>query len=71
MSTDKSAPQKAPARIVRKNFEIAQLSADEPSAIDAIEVTSLQIEDACDSDCDPYNCTGQFLAETLKKKFGD
>lgn len=68
MSNDKTAPQKAPARIARKNFEIAQLSADEPSVIDKIEVTSLQIDDAYDTDCDPYNCTGQFLVDALKDR---
>jgi hypothetical protein len=71
MSTEKKTPQKATARIARKKFEIGQLSADEPSAIEQIEVTSLQIDEAYETDGDPYNCTGQFLADALKKKYGD
>jgi hypothetical protein len=71
MPTDKTAPQKAAARIVRKKFEIGQLSADEPSAIDEIEVTSLQVDGAHDADCDPYNRMGQFRVDAQKKKYGD
>lgn len=71
MSTKKTAPQKAPARLAKRNVEFSQPSAAQPSAMEDIEVTSLQIDDSYDGDCDPYNCTGQFLADALKEKYGD
>lgn len=38
------------------------------SKVEKIDVTALQIDESYDVDCDPYNCTGQFLVDAAKLK---
>ena len=67
MSTGKTTPQETRARLVKGSFADHGEAANEASAAE-VEVTSLQIDETYDGDCDPYNCTGQFLVEALKQK---
>ncbi len=71
MSTEKTTPREAKARLVKGNFAIHGEAANEPAPADEIEVTALQIDETYDVDCDPYNCTGQFLVEALKDRRDD
>ncbi len=36
-----------------------------------VEVSDLKIDETFDGDFDPYNSTGQFLADAIKKKYDD
>ena len=40
-------------------------------SIENIDVNALQIDETFDGDFDPYNSTGQFLADAIKKKYDD
>lgn len=71
MSTEKTAPQNTRARSAEGKLKIDEAAAIKQPAIDKIEVTSLQIDEAYEVDCDPYNCTGQFLVDALKQKYDD
>ena len=68
MSTEKTAPQEAAKGLVRRKFKVDHSGRVEQLVIKNIEVSSLKIDESLDVDCDPYNRTGQFLVDTLKKK---
>lgn len=71
MSIEKTAPRNVPTRSADGNIELDQAVELKLSTIDKIEVTSLQIDESYDVDCDPYNRTGQFLVDAVKKKLSD
>lgn len=71
MSIEKTEPRNAPTRSAGSNTELDQAVELRLSTIDKIEVTSLRIDESYDVDCDPYNCTGQFLVDAVKKKLSD
>lgn len=68
MSTKKTAPGKAPARLTINKLKVTEAAEVNQSAVQNVEVTSLQIDESYDVDCDPYNCTGQHLVDALRAK---
>ena len=71
MSTEKAAPQGAGTRLAKKTFNIEKAGGVKQPVIDKIEVAFLKIDESHGVDCDPYNSTGQFLVDDLKKKSSD
>ncbi|MBT8090001.1 MAG: hypothetical protein KJO01_07315 [Gammaproteobacteria bacterium] len=71
MSSEHKATHHAHARLAKTRAEIEKLRDRKQPVIETIDVTSLQIDESYGEDCDPYNSTGQFLADALKKKFDD
>jgi len=51
----------------RKQDELPNADAENPPA-PQVEVTSLELDSDAESDCDPYNRTGQFLVEAIRKQ---
>jgi hypothetical protein len=68
MSTENAAPQNAPkpGSTGRSATEIDDDVGR--SSLDVIEVKSLQIDESFSTECDPYNSTGQFLAQKIKER---
>lgn len=71
MSTQKTAPRKAPAQSAEAGLTVDNLAEGHRPATQKVEVTSLQIDESYDVDCDPYNCTGQFLIDAAKLRKGE
>lgn len=68
MSTGVKAPRNAPARSSRTKFNIDKAAEIKPPVVEKIDVSSLQIDESYGVECDPYNSTGQFLADALKER---
>lgn len=71
MSIEKTSQQDASARLAKRNLEIDKAVDTRQRPIELVEVTSLEIDESYDGDCDPYNCTGQFLVGALKQQHDD
>lgn len=71
MSTGYKTSQNARTLFVKTNSGIDKAGAAKPPVVEKIDVNALQIDESFDVDCDPYNSTGQFLADALKKKYED
>jgi hypothetical protein len=71
MSTEKTRPPNAPGQPVKPGLTGGNPAYAEKPAIQKIEVTSLQLDESYDVDCDPYNCTGQFLVDAAKLRNGE
>jgi len=71
MSTENATARNALARFAKARADLDEASKSEAPVVEKIDVTSLQIDEAFDVDGDPYNCTGQFLVDALKKKYED
>ena len=71
MSTEKTALQKPSARLPKSDVKAGHEPESKQPTIEKIEVSTLQIDEAFDGDHDPYNSTGQFLADALKKKYDE
>lgn len=71
MSTESKAPRKATTGLARTKFNIDKGGNAHPPVIEKIDVAAFEIDDSFDINCDPYNSTGQFLIEALKKKYDD
>jgi len=71
MSTEYKASQNAPMILAKANSGIDKAGAAKPPVVEKIDVNALQIDESYDVDCDPYNSTGQFLTDALKKKYED
>jgi len=71
MSTGNKAPRSAQTRLAETKFNINKVGDTKHPVINKIDVSSLQIDESYDDDCDPYNSTGQFLADALKMKRDD
>jgi len=69
MSSDKTAPQSALNRPAKGETDAA--AERKPVSVKNIDITELQIDETFDADCDPYNSTGEFLADAIKKKYDD
>ena len=68
MSTRKVIPHKTPAPSAGKALS-AEGVVELPSAdLDKLEITSLELDDQFDTETDPYNRTGQFLVDALRRK---
>ncbi len=71
MSTYLKAPQNAADRPVSVKLNGDESGKTKQPVVEKIDVTMLEIDEAYELDCDPYNNTGQFLADALKKKYDD
>lgn len=71
MSTEKTTPRNAPEQPAKTGLTGGHLAEAKKPANQNIEVTSLQIDEAYDVDCDPYNCTGQYLVDAAKLRNGE
>ena len=71
MSTYLKAPQNAADRPVSVKLNGDKSGETKQPVVENIDVTALEIDESFDGDCDPYNSTGQFLADALKKKYDD
>jgi len=69
MSTFIKAPQNAANRPARTNFQVDKSGETKQPVVEKIDVTALEIDESFDGSCDPYNSTGQFLVDSLKKKY--
>ncbi len=69
MSTEKTTPRtgsNGPAQ-----GKVDRSAERKPLSVRNVEVSELQIDETFDGDCDPYNSTGQFLADAIRKKYDD
>lgn len=69
MSTEKTTPLtglKGPAK-----GRVDAAAKRKPVSVENVDVNALQIDETFDGDFDPYNSTGQFLADAVKKKYDE
>jgi hypothetical protein len=71
MSTEKTTPRSPSLVQGDRKFNVDKSGQSGLPFVKEIEVSSLQIDDSLDADCDPYNRTGQFLIQGLKKDRSD
>jgi hypothetical protein len=71
MSTYIKATQHAADSSARTKFKVDKGAETNQPTVEAIDVTALEIDNSYDTDCDPYNSTGQFLVQALKKNYND
>ena len=69
MSSYIKAPQNAADRPARTSFNINKSGETKQPVVEKMDVTTLEIDESYELDCDPYNSTGQFLADAVRKKF--
>ena len=69
MSMERKASNRAPTRCAKPSID--NPGSTEMPAVDTIDVDRLEIEESYDVNCDPYNSTGQHLADTVKKRYED
>lgn len=69
MSTDKTSPRTEPNGPAQGKVDAA--AERKRVSVENIDVNALQIDETFDGDFDPYNSTGQFLADAIKKKYDD
>jgi hypothetical protein len=55
----------------RTKFKVDNSGETRQPVVEKIDVTALEIDESYDADCDPYNSTGQFLVDAVKKKFDE
>ncbi len=53
------------------DLKVERVAKKKQPSIEQIDVNALQIDETFDGDFDPYNSTGQFLADAIKKKYDD
>jgi hypothetical protein len=71
MSTENKVPRTAQTGLAKTKFNLDKVGGIKKPVINKIDVSSLQIDESYDDDCDPYNSTGQFLADAVKMKNDD
>ncbi len=71
MSTGNKAPRSAHARLAKTKFNINKIGDVKQPVVEKIDISSLQVDESADVDCDPYNSTGQFMVVAGKEKHGD
>ena len=71
MSTESKTSQNVPPRLAKAHSDRDKASAAKPSIVEKIDLNALQIDESFDVDCDPYNSTGQFLTDALRKRYED
>ena len=70
MSTEETGTFGPSERPDKSGVKVERVAKKKPS-IENIDVNALQIDETFDGDFDPYNSTGQFLADDIKKKYDD
>lgn len=71
MSTLYKGPRTAPAQFAKTRINTDKAGDIDQRANGEIEVLSLQIDESYGVECDPYNSTGQFLADAVNDIFDD
>lgn len=71
MSTENTGSQNVPKRLARTKADSEKPGGTQQPAVEKIEIASLQIDESYDVVGDPYNRTGQFLVDALKKKYDE
>lgn len=71
MSTEKTTHRNAPRQPAKVALTVGKPAEAKKPELQNIEVTSLQLDESYDVDCDPYNCTGQYLVDAAKLKNGE
>ena len=69
MSTNKITPRtgsNGPA-----TGKVEKAAERKPVSVRNVDVAELQIDETFDGEFDPYNSTGQFLADAIKKKYDE
>ena len=69
MSSYIKAPQNVADEPARTKFNVDKSGAAKRPVVENVDVAALEIDQSYELDCDPYNSTGQFLTDALKKKF--
>lgn len=69
MSIEKNMPRTVPD--VPAKGKVDTVAERKSLSVRNVDVSELQIDETFDADCDPYNSTGQFLADAVRKKFDD
>ena len=69
MSTYIKAQQSAADKPARTKFNVDKSGENKQPVVENVDVAALEIDQSYELDCDPYNSTGQFLTDALKKKF--
>ena len=67
MSSEKTARQTESKGPVKGKVDPA--AERKPLSVQNVDVSELQIDETFDADCDPYNSTGQFLTDAIRKKY--
>lgn len=67
MSRENKALANPPERFVKPETIVEETGAAGSAKLDNAEANELQIDDSYGLGCDPYNSTGQFLTDALKK----
>ena len=68
MSTYIKASQSAATGPGRTKFKVDYSGEAKQPVVENIDVAELEIDESLEVDCDPYNSTGQFLVDAVKKK---
>ncbi len=58
-------------RPAKGGVKVERVAKKKQPSIENIDINALQIDETFDGDCDPYNSTGQFLADAIRKKYDD
>ena len=66
--TGSFGPSERPAKA---SVNVEHTAEKKQPSVESIDINALQIDETFDADCDPYNSTGQFLADAIKKKYDD
>lgn len=71
MSTEKTGLNKPTGAEFRKNPNDVETPEKQQPAIEKINVSALSIDESFDGDHDPYNSTGQHLANKIRERYDD
>lgn len=69
MSTHTKTPQSATDRPARTKFKVDHSDNAKRPIVEKIDIAALELDETFGLDCDPYNSTGQFLADAVKQKY--
>lgn len=71
MSTEKTALQNRPGPSAKRNIKVDNAAERKQPVVQNVEIDALKIDETFDGDFDPYNSTGQFLSDAIKRKYDD
>lgn len=71
MSTEKTGQNKPHTTALRKNLNVSDAAEKQRPVIEKMNVSALRIDEALDGDFDPYNSTGQHLANKIRERFDE
>ncbi|MCH9695318.1 MAG: hypothetical protein K0U72_12480 [Gammaproteobacteria bacterium] len=70
MSTEKTGQINSAQAKLTKNPDVVAAQEKQQPAIERIKVNALRIDESFDGDHDPYNSTGQHLADRIRDRYG-